>query len=109
VAQSTKKRKPRNIDDEPDIKLAEWEGTPAAAAAGGEIAALTTNTTKATALPTSQLKASKRIKLPDTNKRKAVNLGPNDILQAKIGKCKGAAYISAELRRRTTTRRWNCK
>jgi hypothetical protein len=86
-----KKRKSRIlIDDGPDINIAAtWEGAPATAAIDGEIAALIT-----TAETTAPLMASKRIKLPGITKRKAVSLEPTDILQAKIGRHKGAAYIS---------------
>jgi hypothetical protein len=89
------KRKSR-IDDEPDINIADMcVGAPATATIDGEIAAPTS-----TARATEPLTASKRIKLPDTNKRKAVCLESNDVLQVKIGRHRGAA--SAELRRRTT-------
>jgi hypothetical protein len=94
ATQSSKLRKPCNIDDEPDISLAAWAGAaPAAAAAGGGDAALTTNTTMTTAQPAPQTNASKRIKLPDITKKKAVDLEPDDILQAKIGKHRGSALV----------------
>jgi len=87
----TNKRKSRIItDDGPDINTAAtWVDAPATAAIGDEIAAPTT-----AARATEPLTASKRIKLPDTNKRKAVCLEPTDVLQVKIGRHKGAAYIS---------------
>jgi hypothetical protein len=70
MRQPTKKRKSRiTIDDGPDISTAAtWVGTPATATTDGGIAAPTT-----TARATEPLTASKRIKLPDTNKRKAVS------------------------------------
>jgi hypothetical protein len=60
----------------------------ATAPVDGEIAAPTT-----TARAKEPLTASKRIKLPDTNKRKAVSLESTDILQARTGRHKGATYM----------------
>jgi hypothetical protein len=101
-----KKRKPRIItDDEPDINIAAtWEGAPATAPADGGVA--TPTTTARAPLP-----ASKRIKLPDTNKGKAVNLESTDTLQARIGKHKGAAHISSRTKaaHNTGKGRWSCK
>jgi hypothetical protein len=58
------------MTDGPDINITTaWEGAPATAAVDGEIAAPTT-----TARAAGPLAASKRIKLPDTNKRKAASL-----------------------------------
>ena len=92
MRQPTNKRKSRSItiDDGPDINIAAtWVDAPATATIDGEIAASTP-----TARATEPLTASKRIKLPDTNKRKAVCLEPTDVLQVKIGRHKGAAYIT---------------
>jgi hypothetical protein len=99
MRQPMNKRKSRIIiDDGPDINTAAtWVDAPATATIDGEIAAPTT-----TARATEPLTASKRIKLPDTNKRKAVCLEPTDVLQVKIGRHKGAAYIYLRELRRTT-------
>jgi hypothetical protein len=87
-----KKRKTRmSTDDEPDINIAgSQEDAPATVAIDGEIAAPTS-----AVRATGPLTAFKRIKLPDTNKRKAVCLESTDVLQVKIGRHKGAAYISS--------------
>jgi hypothetical protein len=106
----TNKRKSRIIiDDEPDINIAATRvDAPATATIDDEIAAPTT-----AARATEPLTASKRIKLPGTNKRKAVCLGPTDGLQVKIGRHKGAAYISLRTKaahnKAVKKRRWSCK
>jgi hypothetical protein len=92
MRQPTNKRKSRSIiiDDEPDINIAAtWIDAPATATIDDEITAPTT-----AARATEPLTASKRIKLPDTNKRKAVCLEPTDVLQVKIGR-QHALYILA--------------
>jgi hypothetical protein len=93
MRQPANKRKSRSIiiDDEPDINIAAtWIDAPATDTIDDEITAPTTTAARATG----PLTASKRIKLPDTNKRKAVCLEPTDVLQEKIGRHKGAAYIN---------------
>ena len=93
MRQPTNKRKSRSIiiNDEPDINIAAtWIDAPATATIDDEITAPTT-----AARATEPLTASKRIKLPDTNKRKAVCLEPTDVLQVKIGRHRGAAHISS--------------
>jgi hypothetical protein len=91
MRQPTNKRKSRIIiDDGPGISLAAtWVCAPTTATTDGEIAAPTT-----TARATEPSTASKRIKLPGTNKRKAVCLESTDVLQVKIGGHKGGGiYI----------------
>jgi hypothetical protein len=92
MRQPTNKRKSRIvIDDGPDINIAATRvDAPATATIDGEIAVPTT-----TARATESLAVFKRIKLPDTNKRKAVRLESTDVLQVKIGRHRGAAYISS--------------
>jgi hypothetical protein len=102
MRQPTNKRKLRSsiINDGPDINIAAtWIDAPATAAIDHEITAPTT-----AARATEPLTASKRIKLPETNKRKAVCLEPTEVLQVKIGRHKGAAYLSSRTKARTTKR-----
>jgi hypothetical protein len=86
MRQPMNKRKSRIvIDDGPDINIAAaCVDAPAAATIDGGIAASTP-----TARATEPLTASKRIKLPDINKRKAVCLESTDVLQVKIGRHRG--------------------
>jgi hypothetical protein len=95
MRQPANKRKSRSIiiDDEPDINIAVSVDAPATAVIDGVIAA-PTSAARAAAPST----ASKRIKLPDTNKRKTACLELTDVLQVKIGRHNGAAHISSRIK-----------
>jgi hypothetical protein len=94
MRQPANKRKSRSIiiDDEPEINIAAtWVDAPATAVIDGVIAAPTS-----AARAAAPFTASKRIKLPDTNKRKTACLGLTDVLHVKIGRLRGAAHTCTQ-------------